>query len=257
MENAANYVTRDKIVFTASLVVLPIDDFTGQPVTGSVVRVYIPCEKPALIKPDGYRVFLNLTNPSVDVHCESGIYNEKIVTVDLGHEEGVQLVQLRLTPNASYPIPSGTTCIAGCGRPGTRVMLHSTDADAAFRLLYEYKCGEEEADCIHLYNPSQQALGGKSFFIQSKDKKQSEYFTVAGDEGEGCYRLLEPLKADYKKIGTLLFPVYEGYVGERGEFFLPVAGAIKPQTVFLLQTGSGEKRREIELTAGKINRVDL
>ena len=99
----------------AFLVVLPVDDYTGRPVTGSNVRVSIkdgelwagngkPVRTP-VVKGDGYRVFMGYPDQEVTLLFQSGIYEEKTVTIrpeDIAEDE---VITVRLTPNESYPKP--------------------------------------------------------------------------------------------------------------------------------------------------------
>ncbi|MBR1627815.1 MAG: DUF4255 domain-containing protein [Lachnospiraceae bacterium] len=87
-----------------SLVVLCIDKETGRPVTGSNARVYIEGVKPPVIKDDGYRVFLRVSDKeSVTIHCQSGIYEPCEREIDLQEWDDSEVVEIELEPGESYP----------------------------------------------------------------------------------------------------------------------------------------------------------
>lgn len=107
--------TDQRQVAHSFLVVLPVDDLTGRPVTGSNVRVSVkdgelwagngrPVRTP-VVKGDGYRVFMGWPEGEVTLLFESGIYEETQVTIRPEELTEDEIVTVRLTPNASYPKP--------------------------------------------------------------------------------------------------------------------------------------------------------
>ena len=88
-----------------SLVVLCIDKQTGRPVTGSNARVYIEGVKPPVIKDDGYRVFLNVSDKEpVTIHCQSGIYEPCERVIDFNEWDASEVIEIELEPGAGYPV---------------------------------------------------------------------------------------------------------------------------------------------------------
>ena len=98
-----NVWDEDVVWYSQTLVVLCIDKETGRPVTGSNVRVFIDGAKPPVIKEDGYRIFLNVTEKQFTVRCESGIYEPQEVEVDLNEWDESQVLTIELTPGQAYP----------------------------------------------------------------------------------------------------------------------------------------------------------
>lgn len=244
---------QDMVSFHASLVVLLVDDFTGKPITGNKVRLFISGQKPPLIKPDGYYVFINLTEPKVVLHCESGLYHPLSEEISLKGMEEPFVLMLRLSPNASYPIPVGTTCVAGTAATGKRVRFQCMDRDKTYKLLYEYQRAKDNGAYISLYNPEHRELAGKAFLIQDRDKVNQEYFTITGMEEEGRCCLAEPLQHDYKKLGSVIFPVYEAFTNEAGNFFLLIGNVGLTETLWLWEIEGEREAREITLKPGQIN----
>ena len=244
---------QDIVSFHVSLVVLLVDDFTGKPITGNKVRIFIPGQKPPLMKSDGYFVFINLTESKVVLHCESGLYHPRSEEISLEGTKDLLVFKLRLSPNASYPIPAGTTCVTGTAVSGKRVRFRCMDGERMYKLLYEYQRTKENGSYISLYNPEHREFAGKTFLIQDKDKKNQEYFTVTGtDEEERC-RLAEPLQHDYKKVGSIIFPVYEVSANEKGNFFLLIGNGGLTETAWLWEVEGEKEARKINLKPGQIN----
>ncbi len=96
-------VDEDRILFNNPLVVLCTDSVTGRPVTGSNVRVYIEGMKPPVTKEDGYRVFVNTSGEKLTVRCESGIYKDKAVEVDMKDRDDSEVLEVVLEPSENYP----------------------------------------------------------------------------------------------------------------------------------------------------------
>lgn len=243
----------DRVAFRTSLVVLVIDDFTGKPVVGSNVRVSIPGQRAPVVKGDGYHVFMNLTEPVVSLLCESGIYEQRTEQVELAGGMGNEVLIIRLLPNAAYPMPANTTCISGKTQPGRRLLFWSGDGKG-YKLLYDYYCQEKEKEhLIAVFNPDNKEMEGKGFFICCQEEK--EFFTVVG-KTEQHYRMDRVLSRDYKKIGTVIMPVYEIYADEKGEFFLPIAGEGQ-KTELVCQAEGEEEEKRFELLPGKNNTIIL
>lgn len=246
----------DKLTFHVSLVVIPIDDFTGKPITGSNVRVYITGEKPPIVKAEGYRVFVNIQQPCVKVHCESGLYDPREDIVEL-KDQPLQMLKIRLSPNTSYPIPPDTTCVVGNTKPNAHLLLRSKTTESAYKLLYEYSHKEEKSkQYMEIYNPLKKELEGKLFYICSKDQTDWEYFKIRGFE-QDKYILETPLQHEYKKIGTDIVPVYETYADKNGDFFLPISGKHGESMEYICQIDGQEECKEITLYSGKRNKIIL
>ncbi|RKI44390.1 DUF4255 domain-containing protein [bacterium D16-51] len=244
----------DRIAFRASMVVLVIDDFTGRPVAGSNVRVSISGKMSPVVKGDGYYVFVNVTEPSVTVLCESRIYERRAEQVELAGETENEVLIIRLQPNASYPMPANATCVSGKTQPGRRLLFWSGEGKG-YRLLHDYRCQEREGgNLIAVFNPDNKAVEGKSFFICCKGEK--EFFTIVGKSGQH-YRMDRVLSRDYKKIGTAVIPVYEIFADKEGNFFLPVAGGDGQKIELACLAEDEEEEKRFELLAQKNNVVTL
>lgn len=238
-----------------SLAVLVLDSFTGEPAASGSVTVSIPGHKPAVVKSDGYHVFVNLTESKADILCESRIYECRTEQVSLsGEEEEVFII--RLMPNARYPFPKDTTCVSGHTQANRRLMFWKGNGEG-YRLLHDYQCIEqEEGHMLAIYNPNNKELAGKKFFICDKEKKEKEYFQISGRTGE-YYQIDRALHKDYKKIGTAIVPVYEICADETGEFFLPVEKNSKKEIELICQAEGDKEEKRFLLLPGKANTITL
>ena len=237
-----------------SLVLLPIDDFTDRVITGSQLRMYLEeGGRPSIRKPDGYHVFCDLEGSAARICIEGPLYQKQTVELPLGGMATVY--QVRMLPNASYPIPSGATCIRGRLKPGSRIRLFFPEQKKSYKLLYDYD-PEEKGLSLSLFNPELVPLEGKTLCICSREKE--EFFRVKGQAEEIC-ELEEPLQESYRKIGTSIYPVYEAFAEADGGFYLPIRSipVESGNCVVRIAEGDGQQERclTLTLTAGKENRI--
>lgn len=245
-----------------SLVVMAIDDFTGKPILGSNVRVYIDGAAQAIKKTDGYHVFINLDKPSVTVHAVGGQYNPRSIECDLkASEEQYTFLKLRMLPNRCYPIPPDTTCIEGKSAPNSLIRIFCRDSATAYKLLYDYqKDTTSDNRVIYIFHPDDIDMEGKLLHINDSKGRERELLRVTGvvDKENKMYSLEKELSNNYKKIGTSLFSVYETVADKNGLFFLPIANTYKEKYLYVCETvGEKSLSLEIELDSGKVNTIDL
>ena len=239
---------KDTVTLHVSLAVLVIDDFTGKPVLGNRVKVYIPGQKECVIKNDGYRVFINLQQEEVKLICESAVYERRVERVKL-HEIDEVLI-IRLMPNRAYPVTNGTTCVSGkC--IGRDCVLFWNRENKGYKLFEEYTTLKQN-DRITIYNPLKKDLEGKAFLIQNNGKK--EFFRMVGKAGNQ-YRMDRTLSQDYPKVGTLVIPVYEVRTDEWGDFFFPLSESGEKEIILISRVEQTE--REWKLVTGKNNFIEL
>ena len=260
MQYSTNYIS-DSFTRKVSLVVLVIDDFTGKTVLGSNVRVYIDGAAPAIKKPDGHHVFVNLDKPVVTVHAEGGQFNPRSIPCHLNsNEEQYTFLKLRMIPNRSYPIPPNTTCIEGKAAPGSLIKIFCRDANTAYKLLYDYQKEETDNRVLSIFHPDDVDMEGKLLNISDSKGQNQELLRIIGvvDQDNKMYLLENELSTNYKKIGTSLFSVYETVADKNGSFFLPIANTYKEKYLYACEA-KGEKTvsLELELDSGRVNKIDL
>lgn len=238
-----------------SLVIVPIDDFTEKIITGSGLRMYTENgRRPSIRKQDGYHVFCGLTGNTVRICADGPFYQKQTVEFPVGDIS--KAYTMRMLPNASYPIPAGATCVRGKIKPESRIRLFFPKQKKSYKLLYDYI--PEKHDCrLSVFSAETVQLEGKTLCIGSSDGKK-EFFRVKEQQGETC-RTETSLTGEYKKIGTSIYPVYETYADEDGNFYLPIRSipVESGSCVCLLanKDGTEEISREILLQSGKENKI--
>lgn len=237
-----------------SLAVLPIDDFTDRIIIGSQLRVYIKDENiPSIRKPDGYHVFCDLAGSEVEICLEGPLYQKRILKLPVGREEP-DIIQVRMLPGASYPLPQGSTIVSGVLSPGSSIRLFFPRQKRSCKLLYDYDPGVQGEE-LFLFRPYEMSMEGKTMCICGKDK-DLEFFRVSDQRGNICV-LEHPLSKVYQKSGTGVYPVYEAAAEEDGSVYLPIGNLAGEETCvcILRMAGGEEKICEMVLTAGNENRI--
>lgn len=248
---------REQISIQVSLVIAAVDDFTGRPVSGSQLHVWIDGERPPVAKEGGYYIFTNLRTAHPVIHLAGPVFHRQEIVLDEKKRmqyEG-KVLKVRMIPNRSYPVPRGTTCVQGHAAPGSTVLAYNKTLKEPFKLLYPYTAGQEE---IRIFHPDEMDLEGKSFCIRNKEGTQQELLQIARQpaafETSGLYQLYLPLAHSYRKIGTVIYPVYVSKADQSGDFYLPAAGIDTDTAVFVFwMEGSEQRQKEIKLQSGKVN----
>lgn len=236
-----------------SLVLLPVDDFTDKVIVGSGIRMYtLEGRRPSIRKEDGYHVFCDLQGDAVQICVEGPLYQRQVLTLLLASEP--EVIQVRMIPGDSYPIPAGSTCIRGTLGPGSRIRLYFPEQKRCCKLLYDYdvrKNGKE----LSLFQPETARLEGKTLCIRDKEA-HVEFFRIKEQQGEQC-RMEAPLSRNYKKIGTTVYRVYEAYAKSDGSIYLPIQNLPEGDGICMLQKGGTEEEDSfcMKLIAGKENRI--
>ncbi len=206
-----------KIMKSISLVLLLVDDFTNRIITDSSVCVYTEEGRQASIrKSEGYHIFCDLQQDPVRICVESPIYQKMVVELPLSYGEEVN--RIRMIPAAGYPITAGATCIRGKLRQGSRLLIFFPEQKKNYKLLYDYNPKKQGKE-ISLFQQDGICLEGKTLCI--KNKEYQEFFKILRQQDEIC-RMEQPLKKEYKKIGTLVYSVHEAYANQDGSIYLPV-----------------------------------
>lgn len=223
-----------------SLVVVPVDDFTGKIIKGSNAKVFIEGEKPPIKKNEGYQAFVNLNKPVVTVHVTGPLYVPQKIDVALNKEEGYRLIKIRMTPNRNYAMPEGTVYITGKALPNSRVFIKSENVQNPYKLLYDYNKAADGVK-IKLFNPTDADLDGIHFSIANKTSKKEERFLILStiDKNERIYMLSEPLKNDYKKIGTDIVSLHTVVSDGEGAFFLMIGDKMTGNCIAACENAKG------------------
>ena len=92
-----------EIGYKRTLVVLCKDSADGRVITGSNVHAYIEGERPAVIKEDGYRVFLNVRSEKATLKIESGIYEPYEEELDFNERDADEVLTITLDRSKTHP----------------------------------------------------------------------------------------------------------------------------------------------------------
>lgn len=237
-----------------SLALLPVDDFTGKIIQGSLLRVYLKEENVSSIrKQDGYHVFCDLSGNEAEVCLESPLYQKQIIKLPIGQEKpNVHIV--RMLPGISYPLPQGTTIINGALPKSSVLRLFIPVQKRGCKLLGDYDPDMQGAE-LSLFSPSRMSFMGKTMCICDKDKNY-EFFRITDQKGNIC-TLEHPLSKVYQKRDSSIYPVYEITGGEDGSFYLPISGLTGEAVCvcILMRAGKEEKTCEMTLVTGRENRI--
>lgn len=237
-----------------SLVLLPIDDFTGRIIMGSGLRVYIKEEnRPSIRKPDGYHIFCNLSGGEAEICLEGPLYQKRILRLPIVRGKP-NICLIRMLPGPVYPLPQGATVITGVLPEGSTIRLFFSGAKKVCRLLDDYD-PERQGEALSLFRPYEMSLEGKMLCVCEKEN-EPEFFRVTGKNRNICM-LDRPLSKAYRKTATAVYPVYEAIAGEGGIIYLPVNGLAGEERgiCVLMKAGEKEKICEMAVTAGKENRI--
>lgn len=237
-----------------SLVLLPVDDFTDRVITGSGIRMYtVEGKRPSIRKEDGYHVFCDLDGEAVQVCVEGPLYQRQVLMVPLTSEP--EVIQVRMLPGDSYPIPAGSTCIRGTLGPESRIRLYFPDQKKCCKLLYDYDL-QKNGKQLSLFQPETAKLEGKTLCIRDREG-HVEFFRIREQQGEQCL-LEQPLSGNYKKIGTTVYRVYEAYAKSDGSVYLPIRNLPEGDGICMVKESADKEEKSfcIRLTAGKENRIE-
>lgn len=195
------------------------DSFTESPVDPSMIRIRLPQGGEAVKKEGGLFVLIHCPPTPFFAAIESPFYEK--VNLEIHPDEGEAAGEVKtcyLIRSQAMPMPEDTTYLEGRGQPGDKIMVYLKAASFTMRLLEDYK--KEDGKTIKIYHPPASRLEGARLFIENRDKK-GEMMQVERDMGDGKYRLETPLSKSYKKAGTSLYLVREGFCRPDGNFSIP------------------------------------
>ena len=100
---------RERADIVTSFIILPVNAFSGKPITDSDFCVQAAGEKKPLVKADGYRVFTKAQKNPAEVALFGAHFQTKRITVPLTQaEETPPVFTVFVMPDRSYPFPPGT-----------------------------------------------------------------------------------------------------------------------------------------------------
>lgn len=232
-----------------SKAVLLKDAFTGEPVSYGV-RMQSLSGGQIEKKPGGYFLFLNMSSQDFEIEVDSPIYQCR--RIFLQADSGAEVEEILMYPAAAYPLKTGCTTVRGRAEPGSVIQFYVEEERESGKLLEDYRKGETQ---ISFYRK-----GGTFhmvWYIQKKQGKPGEYFSIKNQiDSESC-ELKQPLKSAYQKKDTIVCPAQETIADENGEFYLLIQNLPEERCMLHYSCrGNGQEIcREAEIIQGKENYI--
>lgn len=261
---------REYIKIQQPLIILPVDEFTGAVIIDQSFKIWIDGAGIPIRKPDGFHVFMRLNNMEVIVRLQGTGYQDQVLKIDRSQlDYRNPLVKIRMKPDHSYLFPPDVFYIQGT-LPNEAVLTVAGRKGGTFRkLLSDVSQGDGD---IGIYQKQEENLEGTIYYaletkgldpgseaLGDKDEK-GEWIELLWMENS-IYRLKNPVKREYRKKYTRLYPAVRQYAeGMRTPYFIAVRGKRNEaymQVVCCLDTHEGIREYEYELAAGKTLFLDF
>lgn len=215
---------QESIYLGVSLVLCFTDEFTGQIISDTGLRVGIPKAPGPLRKREGYYVFTGVQGEWAHVIVDSPWYGQRSFEVPVRRDdkEALKVQKLRLCPTPAHPLVRGATCVYGKAMPNEMISA-CCPADGDYRkLLLDGKKGEEK---LVIYSREDEDLEGSCFFLTDTGGSGKEVIELGAltGQGTGTYELKAPLRENHKKIGTKLCILRRTKADAEGNYFLPLS----------------------------------
>ncbi len=215
---------------TLSLVVAPMDGYTGLRVASAQLRVSLTehAQTP-LVKSEGFYVFYDLPVGAYTVQISGGGYLNETVTMSTG----VEPVTVILRPNRRYTVTHGMTWVEGQMSPHTPFLGYPVGAsgltllrltDETVALYANFECDVSYA-CL--------AIGESWALLFLRERLDAH-----------TYRLEKSLPEAYPK-GVALHLVSRGRADENGYLFCPIRRFLPEHTAVSCLVGA----ETLEVTA--------
>ncbi len=224
----------DVISVKVNFVIVPVDGFTGEALTGGYFAR--TSEGKYALKKDGCLVFFGLADGKYEITVGGESYISKTLTLETGDE--CQTAELTLMPSRNYRFGSEVTKLSGRITEGAgKVEIIFPVGNSAARIIGEYKKGETVINAflsdMLLRTNAELSIDGAEYRLKKISVSEFE--------------LSEPLK---KKIGadSKIGVIYELLPNVGGEYFLAVRGRFETALARVngrlttLELHSGENR---------------
>ncbi|MFD2331962.1 hypothetical protein ACFSR7_22135 [Cohnella sp. GCM10020058] len=252
-------------VSRCSLVVYPIDAWTGRPLAGPDVTVRLEGlpYKP-LRTPDGGYAFMDVQASECSLTVSAPLRLMLRRNVDLtALPRHSPVVVAPVLPGPRLPAPPGATglglqVIGADGKPLPGVRIYAwTEEDSCSRgrLADDLPAGSDRLRCAA---EGGRLLPGDHFILSERGGKATERCGVGPDTGQpGVLSLEAPVTCDWRR-GALLLPAAVALTGADGAATLALRGAYPPRFRIHAELALGKKRMRAEWTAtgGTVIRQD-
>lgn len=231
------------------------DRFTGEPFGNEPVGVMTTPKWQMISKDNGCFVFLeqpqgNGKEEGFIAEFTSRHFKSRKLLIKREEESTYSHYYLWMEPDSTYPYPVRTTCLTGTVQTKGMLLVPKGTVGQNIRLMADYREGSRQMMLHGL--PGR--IAGLQYILYQNDEPASEVFTLLGKgEDIGSFLLKQPLKREYKKSETRIYPVYPVLEKEDGTFFVALHGIEEYFTCDFIM--NHKKMKEYELTAGKWNQL--
>lgn len=225
---------------TAGAAILPVDGFTGLPITDGTAFIRSPDGKRNVKKPDGYYVFWDDGEPFLRLSAGGEIYRRKdfILSLDMLRNRSLPSFSVYLFPSKRYPFPPGIRWERGREKivSGSPYIIrnatvyfpeHSAQdqdvygsapwiaSENAVRLTRDVLPGDTS---ICLKAGGSLILEDRTLYLGRRGEEEliSVNLGEASDTYKGEYALLRPFPFTLKISETNVYFDYEGEIQEDG-----------------------------------------
>lgn len=200
------------------LVILPIDEYTGNVIRDPALEVSVAGLERPLIKPDGFRVFsMGQPGPGAgNLSAEKGTaeftvtlrgrhyQRMQVVISSAGLDEKDPVAKIYIKPDRSYPFLPGAIFIEGTLPEHARLWVAKADGPGALRLRADVQAGDDK---LQIYRGGMQSFVGDSYLMLGQGREEREWVTLqtSVDAASGIYQLNSPICHEYTRTVAKLY----------------------------------------------------
>lgn len=196
-----------------ALVVLPVDEFTGNVIIDPALAITAGDMGKPLIKAEGFRVFSvettdtgklsaeqNAEKMNIEVTLRGSFYQKMQISVPFRQiDRKNPVIKAGMKPSRSYPFPPGTVYIEGMLPEHAVLWVARAEGPGALRLRVDARAGD---DRLHIHQQELESRVGSSYLLLGKGDEEMEWVTCAQTADgayvtEGIYQLKECICRDY------------------------------------------------------------
>lgn len=250
---------KDQWSFKVSLVLLPVDDFTGNIIKSPDIHISVPQAGRAIVKPDGFWIFPQLREPTVSVTLYGNHYQRQAVTIDvfpLSRKHPAEII--RILPSRACPFPPATVYMEGNIPEGATLYAAAGSAKNALRLSLDGQTGDQS---VAIFRENKKNLDGKTYLLITSKTENGTYetdwvtFTSTTDSENGIFQIKTPLNHAHPKKTSVLYPAVTYPADTMGTaYFIALAadGTKKPIPLYCrLLTGRQSKESVFSVSTGE------
>lgn len=212
-----------------SLALAVIDALTGNPILRGA-KVCLESGLPAIRKPDGYWVFVDLPPDFCTVVVEAPFYQKRKLRLQAG--DGFSLIQVALLPGKQFPFAQPVKWLEGELSTEQPVWAALEEDPPRFRIIENFAKGTQD---LSLYFTGA-AFSIQRIWIKMKGKKGRLFWISPRPQGPGEYHLDIPLPWEIDHTARV-FPAIEVEMDSAGHYEIPLLPSCK-SICFVKQDGT-------------------